>query len=106
MAFVSPSNEASVKSPVTVMMTASNFTIEPAGDVHANAGHLHVMVDVGCVAAGTAIPKDDSHVHLGRGQLSTDLTLSPGSHRLCVQAADGAHMALPLTDEITMAVTA
>ena len=104
VAFASPANGATVKTPVTVNLTASNFTIEPAGDVHTGAGHLHVMIDVGCVAPGTAIPKDDSHVHLGKGQLSTDMTLTPGTHRLCVQAGDGVHTALPLTDEITITV--
>lgn len=105
ISFTSPMNGATVTSPVAVTMTASNFTIEPAGDVHAGAGHFHVMVDVGCVAPGTAVPNDDSHVHLGKAQLSTEIVLAPGPHELCLQAGDGAHVALAITDEISITVT-
>src|SRR4051794_4831699 len=42
VSFTAPSDGAAVTSPVTVTMTASNFTVEPAGEVHAGAGHLHV----------------------------------------------------------------
>ena len=105
VSFTSPADGATVKSPVTVTMTASNFTIEPAGDVHAGAGHFHVMVDVGCVAPGTVIPKDDAHVHLGKAQLSTDIVLAPGPHKLCLQVGDGAHTALDITDEIAITVS-
>ena len=86
-------------------MTASNFVVEPAGDVHAGAGHLHVMVDAECVATGTVIPKDEAHVHLGKAERTTELVLPAGSHTLCLQAADGAHVALDLTDEITITVS-
>ena len=105
ISFTSPTGGATVTSPVAVTMTASNFTIEPAGDVHAGAGHFHVMVDVGCVASGTVIPKDDSHVHLGKAQLTTELVLAPGPHKLCLQAGDGAHTALALTDQISITVS-
>jgi len=86
-------------------MTATDFTVEPAGDVHAGAGHLHVMIDVGCVATGTVVPKDDAHVHLGKAQLTTDLVLTPGAHKLCLQAGDGAHTALDITSEISVTVS-
>jgi hypothetical protein len=106
VAVATPEAGATVTSPVAVTMTASNFTVEPAGEVHAGAGHLHVMVDVGCVATGTVIPKDDAHVHLGMAQMATELTLAPGTHKLCLQAGDGAHKALDITDEIEITVSA
>ena len=40
--FVEPKNGATVSSPVTVKMAAENFTVEPAGEVKAGAGHLHI----------------------------------------------------------------
>jgi hypothetical protein len=64
-----------------------------------------VLVDSGCVAAGTVIPKDDNHVHLGKAQLTAEIPLAPGTHRLCLQVGDGAHNALALTDEISITVT-
>ena len=104
-----PHDGASVAAPVRVVMTAENFTIEPAGDgmVREGAGHLHIMVDTPCVEAGTTIPKDETHLHFGDGSTETELALSPGDHTLCLQAADGAHTALAgegLTHSITVNV--
>jgi hypothetical protein len=92
--FSSPADGATVSSPVHVTWGAENFTVEPAGEVKAGAGHLHIMVDADCIPAGQVVPKDDTHVHYGQGQLEADLELAPGAHKLCLQAADGAHIAL------------
>jgi hypothetical protein len=105
--FTSPADGASVASPVHVTLGAENFTVEPAGEVKAGAGHLHITVDADCVAAGTIIPKDEQHLHYGQAQLEADLELAPGAHTLCLQAADGAHTALPgdgLTQTIAITV--
>ena len=106
VAFLEPASAAAVTSPVLVTLAAFNFTVEPAGEVREGAGHLHVMIDVPCVAVGEVIPKDDHHVHLGTGQTETELTLEPGEHTLCLQAADGAHTALDITREVTFTVEA
>jgi hypothetical protein len=92
--FTSPADGATVSSPVKVTMGAVNLIVEPAGEVKAGAGHLHIMVDTDCLAAGQVVPKDDTHLHYGKGQLEAELVLSPGTHTLCLQAADGAHIAL------------
>ena len=105
--FTSPADGAEVSSPVHVTLGAENFTIEPAGEVKTGAGHLHIMVDTACVAAGEIIPKDATHLHYGQGQLEADLELAPGPHTLCLQAADGAHTALAgdgLTQTIAVTV--
>lgn len=83
-----------IDSPVTVQWRAENFTIEPAGEVKAGAGHLHIMVDADCVAAGQIVPADDNHLHYGKAQTEATLDLTPGEHTLCLQAADGVHTAL------------
>jgi hypothetical protein len=106
VAFLSPAKGASVASPVVLQLAAYNLTVEPAGEVHEHAGHLHVMVDVPCVEPGQAIPKDDHHAHLGQGQTELSLDLAPGAHTLCLQAGDGAHTALPITRIIDVTVTA
>jgi hypothetical protein len=105
--FVEPADGASVAGPVSVVLAAENFTVEPAGDVHAGAGHLHIIVDGDCIAAGQIVPKDDTHLHYGQGQLEAILELAPGAHTLCLQAADGAHTALAgdgLTQTINITV--
>jgi hypothetical protein len=50
---------------------------------------------------------DDTHLHFGHGQLEAELELAPGAHTLCLQAADGAHVALAgagMTQEIAVTV--
>jgi MFS family permease len=107
--FSEPRDGASVSAPVKVVMASENFIIEPAGNgaIHDGAGHLHIMVDTPCIAAGETIPRDDSHLHFGDGSTETDLALASGTHTLCLQAADGAHTALPgdgMTHTITITV--
>jgi hypothetical protein len=107
VSFVEPKNGAAVASPVKVKMAASRFVVEPAGEVKAGAGHLHIMVDAPCLIAGEVVPKDDAHLHYGKGQLEAELELGPGKHTLCLQAADGAHIALAgdgMTDVIEIEV--
>jgi hypothetical protein len=85
-------------------MGAESFTIEPAGEIREGAGHLHIMVDVPCVSVGQTVPADDNHLHYGKAQTEAELTLTPGKHTLCLQAADGAHTALNLTQTIEVTV--
>jgi hypothetical protein len=93
-----------MESPFEVAMEADGFTVEPAGQVREGAGHLHLMVDAGCVASGEEIPEDASHVHFGDGSTETELDLPAGEHTLCLQAGDGVHTALDLTNQITITV--
>jgi hypothetical protein len=96
-----------VANPVSVVMGAENFTVEPAGEIQEGAGHLHIMIDVPCLAPGEVIPKDDNHRHFGDGSTAADLELASGDHTLCLQAADGAHVALEgdgMTHEISLTV--
>lgn len=104
VSFTAPADGKTVARRFGIAMQASNLTIEPAGPVTEGAGHFHVMIDAGCVAAGETVPKDDEHVHFGKGQTEGQLFLEPGSHDLCLQVADGAHVALPFTDEISVTV--
>lgn len=104
VAFVSPEDGATVTSPVQVVMQATGFRLEPAGPVNEGAGHLHIMVNTDCVTPGQVIPSDAFHLHYGMGQTEAELTLGSGQHTLCLQAADGLHTALDLTDTITVNV--
>jgi hypothetical protein len=91
---VSPTSGATVPLTFTVVMAASGFSVEPAGLVNENAGHFHLLIDEPFVAAGEIIPADDTHLHFGKAQLTTTLTLEPGSYLLRLQLADGSHRAL------------
>lgn len=102
--FTQPLDGTTVGSPVAVAAGVEHLRLEPAGAVVEGAGHLHVMVDAPCVEPGQPIPRDAAHVHLGDGSTTTTLTLAPGEHRLCLQAGNGAHIALAATDTVTVNV--
>lgn len=102
---VSPGDGEVVSSPVKFEMSATGIEIEPAGEVTDNAGHFHLMVDVGCVTPGEVIPGDtEGYNHFGKAQTETELELEPGEHTICLQVGDGVHTALDVTDEITITV--
>jgi len=105
--FTMPANGAAVTPTFSVAMTATGLLIEPAGAIHEGAGHFHILVDTDFIAPGEVIPFDDKHLHFGKGQLMTTLTLKPGVHVLRLQFANGAHVALEgnqYRDEITVTV--
>lgn len=104
VSFEAPEDGATAANGVTVSMRAENFTIEEAGEVNDNAGHFHVIVDGDTVEVGEEIPDDETHRHFGDGSARTVLDLEPGTHELTLQAADGKHRALDLTDTVEVEV--
>jgi hypothetical protein len=99
-----PADFAHVAGAVPVAMAASGITIEPAGESHDGAGHFHVIADAGCLPEGESIVKDPDHVHFGQGQTEGLIYLAPGRHELCLQVGDGIHLALDVTDSVTIDV--
>jgi hypothetical protein len=106
--FIKPADGATVSSPFLVAWAASGLIIETAGSViRPEGGHLHILVNEEFIAGGEAIPTDETHLHFGRGQTSTELTLEPGEYTLRLQMANGAHLAqdgAQYQDEITVTV--
>ena len=102
--FTEPAEGATVTETVTFHMDAQNFIIEPAGIVQEGVGHLHLMLDTDCIAPGDTIPRDGQHIHLGNGQQEISLDLAVGQHTACLQAGNGAHQALTLTQVISFTV--
>ncbi len=105
--FVSPSDGATVAPRFEVVMAAEGLIVEPAGEINPTAGHFHILIDTDFVPAGEIIITDDQHLHFGKGQAVTRLTLAPGEHVLRLQFANGAHIALAgdqYRDEITVVV--
>jgi hypothetical protein len=81
-----------VKSPVKVEMGVDGIKIDTAGAIMAGSGHHHLFIDAeDSLAAGTVVPKDDKHLHFGKGQTTAEVTLPPGKHKLTLQFADGIH---------------
>jgi hypothetical protein len=92
--FVTPTDGATIPPTTTVIVAATGLTVEPSGEAHAGAGHLHLLVDEDFVRAGEMIPDDAPHMDFDGGQLTGTLSLEPGEHTLRLQAADGEHKAL------------
>jgi hypothetical protein len=108
--FVSPSDGGTVTSPFTVVLAAEGIQLTPAGVPAIGEAHLHVMVDIGCYETGEFIlgPSEQDEAagrfHLGDGSDSRQIELEPGTYELCVQLADGVHMAFGETQTITVTV--
>ena len=102
--FVEPADGARIAGSVRVVMSAEGITIEPAGEVHEGAGHFHVIADDGCVEPGAAVAKDLDHVHFGKGQTEGKVYLGPGEHSLCLQPGNGEHVAMDVSDTVTVTV--
>lgn len=89
--FAEPTNGATVSSPVKLRFVLQGMTLAPAGDVVANSGHHHLLIDTGPVSVGEVIPSDATHLHFGDGRTEAEVALPPGLHKLTVQFGDGAH---------------
>ena len=94
--FKEPANGAMVKSPVHLVFGSDMFTIAPVPEgevttVRENTGHYHLGVDTDCLPAGSVIPKANPWVHFGKGNDNIDMQLTPGPHKLVVQAGDDKH---------------
>ena len=111
--FSEPKNGATVKSPVHIVFASDMFTIAPVppGEiapeaVRANTGHFHLGVDTDCLAPGSVIPKANPWVHFGKGDNTIDMQLTPGPHKLAVQAGDDRHATMTgLCEVINVTVT-
>lgn len=104
--FVEPANGAKVKSPVTVRFGVEGMDVRPAGELSENTGHHHLIIGPAGIPAGQQVPKDETHIHYGKGQLEDQVPLAPGSYQLTMQFADGNHVSYgePLSTTITITV--
>lgn len=68
-----------------------NMKVKPAGELHNNTGHHHLIIDGQYIEKGKVIPADKKHIHFGKGQTSFKLDLKPGKYKLTLQFADGHH---------------
>lgn len=96
----------SVTSPCLVEFGVEGMEVEPAGEIKANSGHHHLLINHDFVPAGEVIPAGDSTlIHFGKGQTSTEVNLPLGTHKLTMQFANGAHMSYGEKMSATINVT-
>ena len=90
--FVEPKDGATVTSPFKVVFGVRGMAVEPAGEIKADSGHHHLLINLPAMNAGEAIPVDDKHLHFGKAQTEAEVTLPPGQYKLTMQFANGAHV--------------
>jgi|SRR4051812_39095124 hypothetical protein len=93
VSFAEPANGATVSSPFKVKFAVTGMDVKPAGDMTANTGHHHLLINSTPIKAGEVIPADEKHIHFGKGQTETEVTLPPGNYTLTMQFANGLHQA-------------
>lgn len=91
--FVEPKNGATVGREVKVKFGVKGIEIKPAGDLTANTGHHHLLIDAKELPPlGVPIPNDATHKHYGKGQTEDTITLEPGTHTLRLDFGDTKHV--------------
>jgi hypothetical protein len=84
-----------VISPLVIRFGLSGMGIAPSGTEAPNTGHHHLFIDAPVLegdALNEAIPVDEHHVHFGKGQTETTVTLSKGQHTLQLVLGDWSHI--------------
>ena len=95
--FIEPKDGATVPPTFKVKFGVRGMEVQPAGKLVPGTGHHHLIIDNKKVQVNRGmqeekvIPADDTHLHFGKGQTETEITLKPGKHVLTMQFADGAH---------------
>ena len=106
VALLEPADGATVASPFKVRFGVKGMAVAPAGEIVANSGHHHLVINGGAVPAGQSVPFSDRSLHFGKGQTETDVTLPPGNYQLTAQFANGAHQSYgkPMSQTIRITV--
>ena len=105
--FISPSDGQVIKGPVTVRFGLENMGVAPAGTAGEGIGHHHLVIDSPLPAMDQPLPKDEKHLHFGKGQTETVLTLAPGKHTLQLVLGDAKHYLFDppiMSEKITVTV--
>jgi hypothetical protein len=103
--FINLKNGDTVTSPFLVQFGLSGMGISPAGvENQPLTAHHHLLVGTKLTDEELkgAIPVDAKHLHFGKGQTETTLTLAPGTYTLQLVLGDWSHVPhdQPLMSEI------
>lgn len=90
--FIEPANGAFVQETFKVKFGLENFGVAPAGYDIPNTGHHHLLIDTTLADLKSPIPADSKHIHFGKGQTETTITLEKGEHQLTLVMGNFAHI--------------
>ena len=100
-----PADGASVSSPFKVRFGIKGMSVAEAGEILANSGHHHLLINQAAIAKGESVPFSDQHLHFGKGQTEAEVKLAPGTYKLTAQFANGAHQSYGAAMSRTITVT-
>jgi hypothetical protein len=105
--FVEPKDGATVGTEFKVVFGVKGWEVRPLGDMTANTGHHHLLINATAVDKSVMVPLDkpETVMHFGKGQTETMVKLAPGTYRLQMQLGDGAHISVGETGRATINVT-
>lgn len=94
VSFIAPKNGDKLSPTFKVKFGLVGMKLRPAGEdvKDKTSGHHHLIIDGDFITEGKVIPTDATHLHFGKGQTETEVTLAKGKHKLTLQLADGAHL--------------
>ena len=105
--FISPSDGQVIKGDLIVRFGLIGMGVAPAGTTVEATGHHHLIIDSPLPALYLPLPKDEQHLHFGKGQTETVLKLAPGKHTLQLVLGDASHIPHEppvVSDQITITV--
>ena len=70
---LAPADGATVGTTFMVKFGAAGLKVEPAGDIVANSGHHHLLVNLNSITAGESIPFTEQHIHFGKAQTEAEV---------------------------------
>lgn len=92
VSILSPHDGDVVTSPLKVVFSVQGMTLAPAGDARPNSGHHHLLIDAPLPDLNQPLPADTRHLHFGKAQTETEVTLLPGPHTLQLILGDANHI--------------
>ena len=105
VSLLEPADGATVGSPFKLRFGVKGMSVAPAGDIVANSGHHHLLINLDALPAGETVPSTERSLHFGKGQTEAELSLPPGTYKLTAQFANGAHQSYGRAMSQTITVT-
>ena len=105
VSLLEPVNGAAVGTTFKVRFGVNGMKVAPAGEIIADSGHNHLLINQMSIPKGESVPFDDQHKHFGAGQTEAMVTLPPGQYRLTSQFANGAHQSYGAPMSSTIQIT-
>ena len=105
VSLLEPVDGATVGTTFKVRFGVKGMAVAPAGEIIADSGHNHLLINKMPVPKGESVPFDDQHRHFGTGQTETMVTLPQGQYKLTSQFANGAHQSYGPAMSATIQIT-